>query len=780
MASISITSNLVDFSDEVSLSNWGATGGGGAGLALETDFWVEGGTSVSKQVKAATKGITYINSTSVNFDPQNTVSRRRHIYLWLLTTTPGAADTRANGGLRATITASGNAASSMFLSGSDDPELLRGGWRCYPFFPGGDDNYDQRDTTFKIPSTNIPNVNEFGGDLSNLVTVNGINFGVDVIRYGDSITISGGGSPDPDVTLQDIVDTSVDTNNAWGIVDSLLGGMKLQGRLVFGIDDSTSETSLVGENFLIQMPDNNIAGPNNVTNAGLCLKTQPDLNGFLFQGSQTDCTFTNVTFSSLDSWNKGWFDSASATNSPTVTFDGCTFKSTGDHDMDTGTTYVGCVFENCGEVSLGGGSASGCEFLSNQAVIGSISNIDNCSFEAIDSGSDNTYAHPVLGYLDFEGTTSQWRDKGPGGRSNWDIDTGVATGTNSNQTGGTTYKIGALTQNTSLSINAGPDYWNAGTAADNAAPCTFEAWIYGNGQIGSGVQLILQRNSVLLNASMNLQWSVIGTGVTNQARLNLQYGDPNTGTRKGIQGNGGPWNANGMNHVAISRNELGDWGFFMNGSACGATTTGNIEHYYGSGPFRMGIPPGGIATDNYEFEIDQFRCSGRCVYEHGQSYTPSTVLSTTGAAHAIICDDPPGNYTLDNCTFTSYGSSGTNSSAIRFTATSGTITVNVIGGSIPTYTSDGATIVFTLSTTLTLTGITPGTEVRVYQAGTTTEVAGVESSLTGTEAFGINVSSVDVVIHSLNQLHKRIRNLDTSTDRNIPIQQFVDRQYENP
>ena len=68
----------------------------------------------------------------------------------------------------------------------------------------------------------------------------------------------------------------------------------------------------------------------------------------------------------------------------------------------------------------------------------------------------------------------------------------------------------------------------------------------------------------------------------------------------------------------------------------------------------------------------------------------------------------------------------------------------------------------------------------MYQAGTTTEVGGVESTTTGNESFGISVTSVDIVIHALGYLHKRIKNVDTSTDRNIPIQQFIDRVYENP
>ena len=86
----------------------------------------------------------------------------------------------------------------------------------------------------------------------------------------------------------------------------------------------------------------------------------------------------------------------------------------------------------------------------------------------------------------------------------------------------------------------------------------------------------------------------------------------------------------------------------------------------------------------------------------------------------------------------------------------------------------------TLSTTLTLTGLQNNTEVRVYDQGTTTEIAGVENTSTGTFTTGISVSSVDIVIHALGYLNQRLTNVDTSTDRTIPIQQTIDRQYENP
>ena len=82
-------------------------------------------------------------------------------------------------------------------------------------------------------------------------------------------------------------------------------------------------------------------------------------------------------------------------------------------------------------------------------------------------------------------------------------------------------------------------------------------------------------------------------------------------------------------------------------------------------------------------------------------------------------------------------------------------------------------------TNLTLTGVQNNTEIRVYDAGTTTEVAGQENVTTGTFTTSIVVSSVDIVIHSLGFLHERLTGVDTSSDTTLPIQQRIDRQYEN-
>lgn len=152
-------------------------------------------------------------------------------------------------------------------------------------------------------------------------------------------------------------------------------------------------------------------------------------------------------------------------------------------------------------------------------------------------------------------------------------------------------------------------------------------------------------------------------------------------------------------------------------------------------------------------------------------------FTSSGTGHAITTSIATGTISFNNNNFSGY-TTGANA-AINFTATSGTVTVNYSGGNLPTFQTAGVNVTFQASSSLTLTGLEPNTEVRVYQAGTTTEVAGVENSGTS-ETFSISVGSVDIVLHALAFIHQRLDAVDTSTDRSIPIQQQEDRQFENP
>ena len=129
--------------------------------------------------------------------------------------------------------------------------------------------------------------------------------------------------------------------------------------------------------------------------------------------------------------------------------------------------------------------------------------------------------------------------------------------------------------------------------------------------------------------------------------------------------------------------------------------------------------------------------------------------------------DTPGTYTFSNCNV----SEVTNSSG-------GNVTINNAGSTIGTNTGPNITIAQPPAL-LTLNGLQPNTEVRVYQAGTIIEVAGVEDSGTSFSAF-IAIPSVDVVIFNVQYLPIKLESVDTTINTTLPIQQQFDRNFENP
>ena len=86
--------------------------------------------------------------------------------------------------------------------------------------------------------------------------------------------------------------------------------------------------------------------------------------------------------------------------------------------------------------------------------------------------------------------------------------------------------------------------------------------------------------------------------------------------------------------------------------------------------------------------------------------------------------------------------------------------------------------------TLTIEPLKLNTEVRVFDAGTTTEIGGIENSGTSFDFEYTHDRTtdpvVDIVIHALGYEYIKIKNLSLGiNDSTIPIQQRFDRNYRN-
>jgi hypothetical protein len=96
-----------------------------------------------------------------------------------------------------------------------------------------------------------------------------------------------------------------------------------------------------------------------------------------------------------------------------------------------------------------------------------------------------------------------------------------------------------------------------------------------------------------------------------------------------------------------------------------------------------------------------------------------------------------------------------------------------------TSTPNNGTINIFNTVTLTISPLITDSEVRIYKAGTTTEIAGRESSSTSFSA-DIADNAVDVIVHKEDYEYERFANIDTSTvSTTIRVEQAFDRTYTN-
>lgn len=156
--------------------------------------------------------------------------------------------------------------------------------------------------------------------------------------------------------------------------------------------------------------------------------------------------------------------------------------------------------------------------------------------------------------------------------------------------------------------------------------------------------------------------------------------------------------------------------------------------------------------------------------------------SSDSTVHAIELTST-GTYDLNNIEFTGYGADNTTNAAI-YNNSGGSVTLNVLGGSIPTVLNgSGASTTVLASYSVNLVGLAIGSEVRAYlgtDPDTATELGGVENSTTSF-SFSQSVPGQTgyIVIFHIEYQPMFLDIIYSASDQSIPIQQVTDRQYAN-
>lgn len=170
-------------------------------------------------------------------------------------------------------------------------------------------------------------------------------------------------------------------------------------------------------------------------------------------------------------------------------------------------------------------------------------------------------------------------------------------------------------------------------------------------------------------------------------------------------------------------------------------------------------------------------------------------FTSPGTGHAIeLTSSSATPYEFSGLNFNGYAATNgsTGNEAIFINVLSGTVTINYAGGNLPTYrlaAGSTATVTVTSSSTLEITGIEVGSEVRVYKFNTPGDYAGA-TQISGTESVG---SSTYSFLHTFGGSTGYISiikfdkvpyffelTFQSGGTQTIPVSQTVDRTASNP
>lgn len=312
-----VTANLTDFDQADALGSpaWSASQGS---PGVVTDLFREAIASIGAELRSATGGgIQYLwktNTASIDL----TVSGV-HLYLWMYFLFIANLYDKAGGGIRLRV-GDGTDWGDWVVAGKD---TYPGGWRCYVADCAKAFDFDSGTPPDKSVITQIGLVLVFESSARNIESTF-----VDVIRFGDGITITSG--PTDDITFEELFayqDSNIDSR-AFGIIRKQAGVYMAQGKLRFGDASGTLSVDFADVSKIVVFED------------AVVLST---LYEIIIQGNGTGTT--NVIF---------------GTKSGGRGISGFTFRSEGvakydftatDTDIDVLGLY-GCIFFDADVISL--------------------------------------------------------------------------------------------------------------------------------------------------------------------------------------------------------------------------------------------------------------------------------------------------------------------------------------------------------------------------------------------------------------------------------------------
>ena len=362
MAAAVYASDLTDiYAGAGSTTGWSALGGGAAGLAAETDYYIQGTGCTSKAAFAnSTRGMIYNGGAGI------TIPTDGAVLLWQTHQTANSLDTQANGGWQTLIGSSTTAYKQYYVAGSDTI-VYDDRWRCIPINP----------TVTESATTGSPTATvQYYGILNKMVggPTKGAPQASDAIRYGRvRYDYTNGDEANGYATFSGGATFNDAEARRYGQIQLSKGTYFMQGLHSLG----TASTAV---DFRDSNKSINIINTEFVT---------ANFNTIEVLNAASVVRMSAISFTGLGTVSKGrWLTTANAD----VEIVGCSFT-----DMDTfvylsNTTLEGCTWRRCGQITLGGATLSGGLITNSTAAVSlacgsSLSGLSDTSF--VSDGSNH-------------------------------------------------------------------------------------------------------------------------------------------------------------------------------------------------------------------------------------------------------------------------------------------------------------------------------------------------------------------------------------------------------
>lgn len=357
---------------------------------LDTINVLEGAGCLSKKVSNSL--LTFVYTLAASLDLSAT-----HIYAWMLVTTLGKLETKANGGLRIRVEDASANFAEWYVGGKD---TYTGGWRNFV----ADTTRTPDRTSASAPAYTAITKVGVAFIMAVSVTGNVTNCFWDVLRYGSGLKITGATSGTPG-TFQDVLDA--EASNFYGVLRREGGVLFCSGELVFGDTAGSGDTYFEDFGQVLIFEDK-------LVKAGLYkIKIQANAAGTIsvkfgakVGSGESAVGNAGVTFRSASKAGSPFRVDCSGTNIDLWGFYGCTFQN-GDttvFDQTTGNVgeLIGTSWQNMAQADIGKAFTRRCTFsgytltgdgalLWNESI-----DIKNCQFLANTDATNDPAAieHP--------------------------------------------------------------------------------------------------------------------------------------------------------------------------------------------------------------------------------------------------------------------------------------------------------------------------------------------------------------------------------------------------